>query len=105
MTMSKSPPRRSAAHAKLVLLVGGDQSTARSCARAACPLPVIHTKRVGNAADHLRSMHPVALVVAADVTVEDAAQLERIADGRARVIHLDAESDLDADIRKAVANR
>ena len=98
MSSMKSP--RTARVAKLVLLVGGDQETARSCARAAC-LPVIRARRVGVAADHLRSMHPVAMVLAADVTEEDAAQLERIADGRARVLHMEPGAtahDLDADL-------
>lgn len=90
---------------KLVLLVGGDQTTARSCARAACPLPVIRAKHAAAAAEHVRSMHPIAIVLASDVTDEDAAELARIADGRVRVLHVDQMQDLDADIRRAVAQR
>lgn len=104
---SSRRPSANASHGKLVLLVGGDQETARSCARAAC-LPVIRARHVAVAADHLRSMHPVAVVLAADIKEEDAAQLERIADGRARVLHLvpgTAQGDLDADVRRAVGQR
>jgi hypothetical protein len=76
---------------RLVLLVGGDEDAGRSCARAAAPLPVLRAKRVATAADRLRTMQPVALVVAPDVSEADVAELTRVAaEHAAPVVRLDA---------------
>ena len=53
-------------------------------------------------------MRPVAVVVAPEVTPEEAAQLEALADRRTCVVRLRPahdETDLDADVRRAVGHR
>jgi hypothetical protein len=64
---------------RVVLLVGGDDATARDCARHASPIPVLRAKHLAMAAARFRSMRPIVLVVAADVPTEDASELERLA--------------------------
>lgn len=81
---------------RVVLLVGGDQSAAESCAREVAPLPVVRAKHLAIASDRLRSMRPVAVFVAPDVTREDARELERLAEEHAaKVIHLELELELE----------
>jgi hypothetical protein len=88
---------------RLVLLVGGDDVTARSCARAASPLPVLRAKRLTAASDRLRSMRPMALVVAPDVPPAEASELERIAGEQAApVLRLAGEEMDDADALRRV---
>ena len=82
--------RRTSVCSPLVLLVGGDSETARSCARAASPLPVVRAKHMATATSRLESMKPVALVVAAGVPSAHVAELERLAsEHAAEVVRFD----------------
>jgi hypothetical protein len=73
-----------------VLLVGGDDAAARSCARAAAPLPVLRATYLRGVPDRLRTMRPIALVLAPDVPDAEALELTRIAiEQAARVLPLD----------------
>jgi hypothetical protein len=88
------PPR------DLVLLVGGDDAAARSCARAASPVPVLRAQRLAIATQRLRSMRPIALVLAPDVSEADVAELTRIAGEQAApVVRLDLELPVGALLR------
>jgi hypothetical protein len=54
-------------HARVVMLVGGDDDVARACARASSPLPLVRSSHVSVAADRLRELRPLAVYVASDV--------------------------------------
>jgi hypothetical protein len=84
----------------LVLLVGGDDATARSCARNVSPLPILRAKHLTVAADRLRAMRPVAVVVAADVPLEDARELERLAVQQATAVIMLENSVNESDLRR-----
>jgi hypothetical protein len=78
-----------------VLLVGGDETTAQLCARAAAPVPVVRANHLGTAADRLRSLRPVALIVASDVETDALKELQRVArDTAAKVVRLEATNDV-----------
>lgn len=75
---------------RVVLLVGGDEAAAQSRAREMAPLPVVRAKHLGIASDRSRSMLPVAVAFASDVTADDARELERLAKEQAtKVVRLD----------------
>lgn len=72
MTQSRRGP-------PLVLYVGGDDDGARSCAKAASPVPVVRSKHLRLAADRVRSMRPLLVVVGADVTLDEIEALRAVA--------------------------
>jgi len=78
---------------RLVLLVGGDDETAKAVARASTPLPVVRAKIAAHATERLRAMRPLAVVIAADVPKEDAAELRRAARAQAAA-WIEADGDL-----------
>jgi hypothetical protein len=59
-------------HARVVMLVGGDDEVARTCARVVAPLPVVRTKHRGVATERLRELRPLAVYVANDVPPNEA---------------------------------
>ena len=67
----------------MVLLVGGDDETAKAVARASTPLPVVRAKHVEHAAERMRAMRPLAVIVASDVPDADADALRRAANAQA----------------------
>jgi hypothetical protein len=58
-------------HAKVVMLVGGDDEVARACARAVAPLPIVRAKHRDVATERLRELRPLAVYVASDVPAVD----------------------------------
>jgi hypothetical protein len=88
-----------------VLLVGGDDAVAESCARAAAPLPVVRARRLAVAADRVRAMRPIVVLVAPDVSVEDARALDRLAtEEGTRFVRID-EGDDDVALRSALRGK
>ncbi len=72
----------------LVLFVGGDDGAARSCAKAASPVPVVRSKHLRVAAERVRTMKPVLVVVGPDLTRDEVEELRRVANERhAALVH------------------
>jgi hypothetical protein len=71
--------KRSAPQAQPLLLVGVDDDTAHSCARAVSPSPVLRARHLVSATTHVRSVKPSAVVVGRDVPDAEARALEELA--------------------------
>ena len=81
----------------------GRTRPARACARIASPLPIVRARGLSIAAERLRALRPVAVVIAADVPPADADALLREAGERAAtVVRLEAHGDDPAPLRLAL---
>lgn len=65
--------------AQVVLLVGGDDEVAKSCARLMSPLPVRRARHLSLASRHLETLRPAVVVIAPTFPAEDAKTLEALA--------------------------
>ena len=85
------------ARARLVLVVGGDDDTARACARVAAPWPIVRTKQPSVATDRVRAMKPVVVVITSDVPAREVIELRRVArEQSAPLLELDEGDDAEA---------